>query len=127
MEWQNEKVNVTEVEERSELTAGSSEVDLANDSVQVAATASLPQSKNPKSLILREGQTLRTIALDLFGNKEFWVYIYQENENTISNPNVINVGTTLIIPDITSYDINPDNPQSVAKAKGKGDSILDSL
>jgi hypothetical protein len=34
------------------------------------------------------------------------------------------VGTELIIPDLSEYDINASNPQSVAKAKALGDNEL---
>lgn len=127
MELQNAKTVVTEKEKRAKLPIVSSELDLTNDLVQEPAIASQPVSRNPESVILRDGETLRIVALNLFGNKEFWVYIYQENMSNIKNPNIVNEGTELKIPDISIYDINPDSPQSIAKAKEKGDRILESL
>ncbi|MDR2816627.1 MAG: hypothetical protein LBB62_08005, partial [Proteiniphilum sp.] len=51
----------------------------------------LPQ-KEPEKTILQEGKTLRLLALDLFGNREFWVYIYLENRDKIPNPNRVPAG-----------------------------------
>ena len=67
------------------------------------------------------GKTLRLIALDKYGNREFWVYIYFKNKDKIKNPNIIPVGIELVLPSKEEYDINPKNPESVAKAKKLGD------
>lgn len=80
--------------------------------------------KIKKRVILEQGQTLRLLALDLFGSREFWVYIYLENKNNIQNPNVVPLGTELIIPDPSYYHINASDPQSVSKAKTTGEELL---
>ncbi|MDO5664679.1 MAG: HU family DNA-binding protein [Bacteroidia bacterium] len=82
----------------------------------------------PKSLekiVLEKNKTLRLVAEEKFGNREFWVYIYLKNKNKIKNPNVVSVGTELIIPNSSEYDIDASNPQSIAKAKALGDSELE--
>lgn len=84
-----------------------------------------PVGKTHDRIILEQGQTLRLLALEIFGNREFWVYIYLENKNNISNPNIVPIGTELIIPDPTRYNINASDPQSVAKAKSTGDELLE--
>ncbi len=127
MEWQSEKIVVTNNEDWIESSVIIDEVDLDIYSNKESADANISYRPDPESLIMREGQTLRTVALDLFGNKEFWVYIYLENLDVIKNPNVINVGTLLIIPNQSDYDINPDSPQSVEKAMEKGVTILESF
>ena len=127
MEWQSEKIVVTNNEDWIESSVIIDEEDLDIYSNKESASANILYRPDPESLIMKEGQTLRTVALDLFGNKEFWIYIYLENLDVIKNPNVINVGTLLIIPNQSDYDINPDSPQSVEKAMEKGVTILESF
>lgn len=73
------------------------------------------------------GKTLRLIALDKYGSREFWVYIYLKNKDKIKNPDVIPVGLELVLPDMTEYDINADNPKSIANAKKRGDEEMKKL
>lgn len=70
---------------------------------------------------MERGKTLRLIALDKYGNREFWVYIYLKNKDKITNPDVVPVGLDLILPNKTEYDIDAEDPASVAKAKKTGD------
>lgn len=78
-------------------------------------------------VFLSTGKTLRLLALDLFGDREFWVYIYLENKNKISNPNKVPSGIELIIPDRLVYSIDASNPQSISRAKSLGKEILDNF
>lgn len=73
---------------------------------------------------VQSGETLRLIALDLYGNREFWVYLYLENMKRIENPNLVPVGTMLTIPDSSSYPIDASDPRSVERAKKLGDEML---
>ncbi len=82
------------------------------------------ERNEPEVVVLSGGKTLRILAEEKFGNREFWVYIYLKNKSKIKNPNVVSAGTELIIPDISEYDINATNPQSIAKAKALGDDEL---
>ncbi|HMM15947.1 MAG TPA: hypothetical protein PKC47_00195 [Petrimonas sp.] len=77
-----------------------------------------------EKVVVQKGKTLRLIAEEKFGNREFWVYIYLKNKDKIENPNVVAVGTELIIPDSSEYDIDASDTQSVAKAKVLGDDFL---
>jgi hypothetical protein len=61
------------------------------------------------------------IALEKFGNREFWVYIYYKNKDIIKNPNIVPEGIELTIPNKSEYDIDASNPQSVTKAKLLGE------
>ena len=80
--------------------------------------------KEVEKIILPEGKTLRLLALDLFGDREFWVYIYLENRDKIPNPNRVPSGTELLLPDKSAYSIDAADPRSVAKAKSLGDEVL---
>ena len=73
--------------------------------------------ENTKKRILKQGERLTTIALEEFGDKSFWVYIYEENKGIIPDPNNVKAGIELIIPPATKYGIDRNNPESVRKAK----------
>jgi nucleoid-associated protein YgaU len=49
--------------------------------------------------VVQPGDTLRSIALDQYGDAEMWQTIYQANRDTIGpNPDALVAGTTLQIP-----------------------------
>ncbi len=52
-----------------------------------------------------------------YGKPDFWVYIYEENKELISDPNNVPPGTVLVIPPKEKYGIDPDNPESVREAR----------
>jgi len=83
--------------------------------------------KTEGKVILKQGQTLRLLALEHLGNREFWVYIYLENKHNIPNPNLVPIGTELIIPDPLHYSLNASDPHSVEKAKVLGEKMLKSI
>src|SRR5690554_3775166 len=83
-----------------------------------------PQRAEREVIVLMEGMTLRLLAEELYGNREFWIYIYMENKERIPNPNRVAHGLKLLLPDSSLYDIDPSNPESIAKAKSLGDEVL---
>lgn len=64
-----------------------------------------------------KGSRLTLLALKYYGNKDFWVYIYEENKTRISNPNRIPVGFDLSIPDARKYGIDANDELSLQKAQ----------
>lgn len=95
-----------------------------NDSIprqDVKNNGSLSEARKVR---LASGKTLRLLAQDLFGDREFWVYIYLENKSQINNPNSVLAGMELIVPDRIKYGINAADPGSVARAKSQGNKIL---
>ena len=95
-------------------------------------TDTVPQLKDsttiaapiPETVTLTSGKTLRLIALDKFGSKEFWVYIYMKNSDKINNPNVVPIGTELILPANTEFDMDAKNPESIALARKTGEDLM---
>ncbi len=81
-------------------------------------------SQEATKVRLTQGKTLRVLALELFGSREFWVYIYLENKTQISNPNQVPIGLELIVPDQAKYGIDANDPSSVLKAKEMSENIL---
>lgn len=71
----------------------------------------------PKGLVkVKYGDTLRNMGLRFYGHKSFWVYIYQENINKISDFNNVTIGTLLVIPANEKYGIDVNNPESIKEA-----------
>jgi Bacterial nucleoid DNA-binding protein len=88
------------------------------DEAPVTPEEQLPIKEEPlKKRTIQEGERLTTVALEEYGNKYFWVYIYEENKATIANPDRIKIGQEVIIPPATKYSIDKNNPESVRKAK----------
>ena len=85
------------------------------------------EDKQEETIILGEGKTLRLLALELFGDKAFWVYIYKENLDIITNPNIVRSGIKLKVPNIDEYFITKDSPESIYKAKLEGDRVTSNI
>lgn len=60
---------------------------------------------------------LTTLAEKHYGSPWFWVYIYEENKDKISNPNNIPPGMSVVIPPAEKYGINANDPASLEKAR----------
>ncbi len=82
--------------------------------------------KEIETVRLGKGETLRILAERLFGNREFWVYIYLENKHIIADPNRVPAGISLLVPDTRQYGIDAADPASVQSAKQQGDSLFQS-
>lgn len=80
-----------------------------------------------KTAKMSPGRTLRLIALDKLGDKEFWIYIYMINKEKIENPNVIPIGLVLELPHHNEYPMDVNNTENIAKAKKLGDETLKSF
>ncbi len=70
---------------------------------------------------------LTTMARKYYGDYRFWVYIYLENSDIITNPNRIKPGTAVVIPPAEKYGIDASDPESVAEANEKIRAILEKL
>lgn len=85
--------------------------------------------ETPKSDILalvtiKAGDRLASFAKQYYGHKFFWVYIYQYNQDIISDPNNIPIGTELRIPDPGLYGIDATDRSSIDKAAAMQSQIL---
>lgn len=89
---------------------------------QQAAPA--PAPKAPVTDTVKRGYLITNMASKHYGNKCFWVYIYKENSAKIGNPNRVNAGMVLTIPDASKYNIDANNPESVKKARALEAEIL---
>ena len=101
----------------------SSESAVVADSVETKRADVQP----PKMVKMSPGRSLRLIALDKLGDREFWVYIYMKNKDKIQNPDVIPIGLELELPNMDEYPMDASNPDDVAKAKTLGDGVMKGL
>lgn len=77
------------------------------------------QPKEPAPLAIRRigvGDWLTRYAAEYYGNKVFWVYIYQENKDKITDPNNVPLGTELVIPSKEKYQIDANDTISLKRA-----------
>ena len=63
---------------------------------------------------------LTTMAKAHYGNYNLWPYIYEENKAMLGHPDRIRPGTRVIIPSLSKYGVNPNNPEDIKRAKQKG-------
>lgn len=102
----------------------------ADAATQKAAPASVFTTSKPKSVeskkeipVIRDTVTakrpLTVIARKHYGNEFFYVYIYEENKDRISDVNNIAPGTEVIIPLASKYGFDPKDPESIKQAQLK--------
>lgn len=85
------------------------------------------ESGKPVTVTLGEGERLTLLALQKYGDKSFWSYIYEVNRHQLKNPNVIPIGTVLYLPDPQKFGIDSQSGGSLSKAWSRGKDILDSI
>jgi nucleoid DNA-binding protein len=96
-----------------------------------APVAAVPSTPAPRKTIattvrVERGDRLNLFALKYYGNKVFWVYIYQRNQSKLTDPDNIPVGIDLLIPAAGDYQIDANSPASVRKAAILQSQILSS-
>lgn len=74
------------------------------------------ETKGAKKVKVAKGQRLTTIALDNYGDKNYWVYIYLYNHKIIKNPNSVNVGMKLLVPKLDKSLVDGANPVTMEMA-----------
>lgn len=79
----------------------------------------VPKVQSVVTDTIREYYFLTKMARKYYGRYEFWVYIYEENKDKISDPHHVSPGLVVVIPPAEKYGIDKDNPESVNKAKEK--------
>lgn len=83
------------------------------------ATPAAPQTPKVVTDTVTGRRYLTTMARKYYGNNCFWVYIYEENADKISNPDLIRPGTVVVIPPASKYGIDASDPASVRRATAK--------
>ncbi|MBD5321498.1 MAG: hypothetical protein HDS01_01865 [Bacteroides sp.] len=100
-------------------------VETAKEPEPVAPKADTPKAtNNTVKDTVKKGYLLNDMAKKHYGNKCFWVYIYEENKSKIANPNRVSPGLELVIPDASKYGIDATSKASISAANEKAGKIL---
>lgn len=93
-----------------------------------AAIGSRSENTPPKAVTDTVGgrKYLSVIARKHYGKDIFWVYIYEENKDRISNPNNVPEGLVVTIPPAEKYGIDPKSKESIHAAERKAYEIMQS-
>lgn len=93
---------------------------------RAAQTARAETAKAPETVTDTVGgrRYLSVIARQHYGKDIFWVYIYEENKDRISNPNNVPEGLVVVIPPAEKYNIDPASKESVHAAERKASEIM---
>ncbi|MDR0575164.1 MAG: HU family DNA-binding protein [Tannerella sp.] len=78
----------------------------------------------PARIRMSAGSSLTQIAMEYYGDKIFWVYIYEHNKSRIKNFDNIPVGTELQLPSPKTYGIDAKSNSSVQKARQKQSQLM---
>ncbi|MCH4155060.1 MAG: HU family DNA-binding protein [Muribaculaceae bacterium] len=104
---------------------------IGNPDEEMDSAANMPDDKVASNKVVYDTITsqkfLTRLAGKYYGNRVFWVYIYEENKSKIKNPNNVRPGTVVVIPSAAKYGIDKNNKESVAKAKRKEAEIYGKL
>lgn len=76
------------------------------------------------SIRISTGDRLTMIALKYYGDKLFWVYLYQHNKERIKDPNNVPIGTMIVVPAPELYGIDTNSRESRDKAAAFQTEIL---
>lgn len=93
--------------------------DDATNAVDADAVATQPSDALVYDTI-GKARFLTTMAKDHYGDNKFWPYIYEANKDHIGHPDRIRPGTAIIIPKLSTFGVEPSNPDDVEKAKRLG-------
>lgn len=87
-----------------------------NDTSATSAT-SITSATPVTTDTVRADYYITDMARKYYGNKDFWSYIYEENADSLGHPEHIHPGQILVIPDAAKYGIDPDNKESLKRAR----------
>lgn len=94
----------------------------AEDEQQVADQEAVRYSETrdtsrPDYVQIRNGMTLRNLALRYYGSEVFWVCIYDHNSRVLHSPDVLPRGMHLALPRPSDYGIDANDPASLRRAR----------
>lgn len=122
--------SVKPVEEQPEARPAGESAAILPDSIEAVSQADTLQAEpaeTEKTYLaidtVRPNRFLTTMSRKYYGDYRFWVYIFEENRSTISDPDHLNPGTPVIIPLPEKYGIDASDKESVARAERKSAEI----
>lgn len=73
---------------------------------------------------VKPGDRLTLIALEHFGMKDFWPYIYDVNSDKLKSPSNVQAGMKLYLPDPAYFKIDANDAASVSNARLRARTLL---
>lgn len=96
-------------------------VEAPTNQPEVTAEKPQQQAKQPVYDTVTKSRFLTTMAGEHYGNKMYWVFIYEANPS-LGNPNMISPGTRILIPDKSTFAESTE-----AKTREKAQAHLNAL
>ena len=127
IESKNRELTTKSETKTTPATTSNNKNTASNATAENASKAASAQSKEkviPSRVRMTAGSSLTQIAMEYYGDKVFWVYIYEHNKSRIKNFNNIPVGTEIRLPLPKTYGINVKSKSSIDKAKQKQSQLL---
>lgn len=111
-------IDMSDIKVTADTTA-SSDTTLTEPTPAPAVAAPTPKPSVPTVVTdtIKRNRFLTTMALQHYGKKKFWVYIYEENRNKITDPDNIPANTVVVIPPASKYGIKSGDAASEADAE----------
>lgn len=72
---------------------------------------------NPLMHKVQKGEYLTQMARKYYGDYRFWPYILEVNRHLFDSPEKVQADMEIFLPNATTFDINPESPESIDKAK----------
>lgn len=124
-----EAQRVEQVEASPEAENAAADTEPATESSAPVATTAAPKAEPvaQNKIVtdtVRSNRFLTTMAQQYYGKKKFWVYIYLENSDKLTDPDKIAANTVVVIPPAEKYDIKPGDPKSEEAAEQLAAKIL---
>lgn len=101
------------------------ETEINSDTLKTKEAAE-KEIRQEKTVTIARGERLTLISLREYGEKIFWVYLYQANKDVIDDPNNVSPGTVIRIPAPETYGIDKDSRESMLKAATLAQEIYNS-
>lgn len=104
--------------EQTASTASTSSKKTTPQQTKPATDTSTSSDHNVMARVkIASGERLTLLAQKYYGNKVFWVYIYDFNKAKIPDPDRVPAGMEILIPAKEVYAINAQSSASIAQAK----------
>ncbi len=121
----DESISFLDPSSNEEAPSDADSNDAANEKKEIKEEAPAtdpsdrPSEKGVKDVI-GDRRFLTTMAQSHYGNYNLWPYIYEENKSFLGHPDRIKPGTEVVVPPLSKYGVDPNNPDDIKKAKRLG-------
>lgn len=75
----------------------------------------MPRTYNAtlKEITVKDGDRLVMYALESYGSKDFWVYIYEANRDKLRSPGVLPTGVKIKVPKMDDRLVDPNSQEAL--------------